>query len=155
LRQAAAHRLPVRGVLTRGRDLVIIPIVEVCLYLEFLIVTPELLARYEARAKIIKALAHPTRLFIVDELARSGPRCVCELTEMVGADMSTVSKHLAVLKSAGLVQDAKRGSQVYYQLRVQCIVNFFTCVESVLQANVDEQQRLLAELQSPQVVGRS
>ncbi len=101
-------------------------------------------ARYQTRAKIIKALAHPTRLFIVDELARAGERCVCELTEMVGADMSTVSKHLAILKQAGLVEDRKHGSAVYYRLRVKCITNFFQCVESVLKCNAKEQQRLLA-----------
>ena len=55
-------------------------------------------AKYEARARIIKAMAHPTRLFIVDELARTDERCVCELTEMVGVDMSTISRHLAMLK---------------------------------------------------------
>lgn len=100
-------------------------------------------ARYEARAAIIKAMAHPTRLFIVDELAKSGERCVCELTEMVGADMSTVSKHLAQLKAAGIVEDDKRGSQVYYRLRVKCILNFFACVESVMQCNANAQQQLL------------
>ena len=57
----------------------------------------------------MKALAHPSRLFIVDELSRSGERCVCELTEMVGADMSTVSRHLAMLKGAGIIEDEKRG----------------------------------------------
>jgi ArsR family transcriptional regulator len=45
-------------------------------------------ARYEARAKIIKALAHPARLFIVDELAHKGERCVCELTEISVANGS-------------------------------------------------------------------
>ena len=55
-------------------------------------------ARYEAQAKIIKALSHPTRLFIVEELKRH-ERCVNELTEMVGADVSTISKHLSVLKN--------------------------------------------------------
>ena len=89
-------------------------------------------ARYEARAKIIKALAHPARLFIVDELAQKGERCVCELTEMIGADVSTVSKHLAVLKSVGIVRDDKRGPQVFYSLHVPCIVSFFGCVEAVL-----------------------
>ena len=88
-------------------------------------------------------MAHPTRLFIVDELAKRGERCVCELTEMVGADMSTVSKHLALLKQSGIVQDEKRGSMVYYQLRVRCILDFFACVESVLKCNADDQQRLL------------
>ena len=67
-------------------------------------------ARYEARARIAKALAHPTRLFLVDELARR-ERCVCEITEMVGSDISTVSKHLAVLKAAGIVTDEKRGAR--------------------------------------------
>jgi DNA-binding transcriptional ArsR family regulator len=88
-------------------------------------------AAAEARAKIIKALAHPTRLFMVDELSR-GERCVCDLTEMVGADVSTVSKHLSVLKGAGIVRDDKRGAQVFYRLRVPCILNFFGCVEAVL-----------------------
>jgi len=101
-------------------------------------------AKYEARARIIKAMAHPTRLFIVDELARAGEKCVCELTEMIGADMSTVSKHLALLKGAGIVEDEKRGSMVFYQLRVKCILDFFECVESVLQCNADAQRKLLS-----------
>ena len=93
------------------------------------------LAKYEARAKIIKALAHPARLLIVDELGQHGERCVCELTEMVGTDMSTVSRHLSQLKNAGIVEDDKRGTTVYYRLRVQCIMNFFECVESVMACN--------------------
>ena len=101
------------------------------------------LAKYEARARIIKAMAHPTRLFIVDELARRGERCVCELTRMVGADMSTVSRHLAVLKNVGIVEDERRGAQVYYRLRVRCVLNFFECVESVMQCNSKERRKLL------------
>ena len=95
-------------------------------------------ARYEARARIIKAMSHPTRLFMVDELSK-GERCVCELTEMVGDDVSTVSKHLSVLRNAGIVSDEKRGSQVFYSLRVPCVLNFFSCVESVLKTNAKEQ----------------
>jgi ArsR family transcriptional regulator len=89
---------------------------------------------FEARASVIKALAHPTRLIIVDELSRR-ERCVCELREIVGDDMSTVSKHLSVLRQAGIVQDEKRGLQVWYRLKVPCILNFFGCVEKVLDAN--------------------
>lgn len=89
-------------------------------------------ARLDAQAKVMKALAHPTRLFIVEELSR-GERCVCELTEMVGADVSTVSKHLAQLRTAGVVQDDKRGTQVYYSLRCACALNFFHCIDEVLQ----------------------
>ena len=90
--------------------------------------------KYEARARVIKAMAHPSRLFIVDELSR-GERCVCELRDMIGADISTVSKHLSVLKDAGILEDEKRGLQVFYRLRVPCILNFFGCVEGVLVAN--------------------
>jgi DNA-binding transcriptional ArsR family regulator len=101
-------------------------------------------AKYEARAKVMKAMAHPTRLFIVDELARNQQRCVCELTDMVGADMSTVSRHLAVLKNAGIVEDEKQGTTVYYRLRCPCVTNFFDCIETVLRRNAKDQQRLLA-----------
>ena len=100
-------------------------------------------AKYEARAKIVKAMAHPARLFIVDELLKNGERCVCELTEMVGTDMSTVSRHLAVLREAGLVEDEKRGAMVFYRLRVKCVLNFFDCIESVMACNAKSQQELL------------
>ena len=98
-------------------------------------------ARFDARARILKALAHPTRLFIVDQLVR-GERCVCNLTERVGADISTVSKHLAVLRAAGIVRDEKRGNQVFYQLRCPCVTDFFGCVEGVLKARAAEQVAL-------------
>ncbi len=91
-------------------------------------------ARYRARADVMKAMAHPTRLFIVDELA-AGPRCVRELTEMIGDDISTVSKHLAVLRNAGIVADERRGAKVFYSLRTKCVGKFFSCVESVLNAD--------------------
>jgi DNA-binding transcriptional ArsR family regulator len=94
-------------------------------------------ARFEARAEIIKAMAHPTRLFIVDELSRQ-ERCVCELTEMIGADVSTVSKHLSVLKTAGILEDEKRGSQVFYRLKMPCVLKFFSCVETVLNLRAKE-----------------
>jgi ArsR family transcriptional regulator len=99
-------------------------------------------AKLEARARVVKAMAHPTRLFIVEELSK-GERCVCDLTAMVGSDMSTVSKHLAILRNAGIVQDHKRGNQVFYALRCPCILDFFGCVESVLAANAEEQLALV------------
>ncbi|NLY99884.1 MAG: helix-turn-helix transcriptional regulator [Pirellulaceae bacterium] len=100
-------------------------------------------AKYEARAKIVKALAHPARLLIVDELSKAGERCVCELTEMIGSDMSTVSRHLAVLKGAGVIEDDKRGQMVFYRLRVKCVMDFFDCIESVMACNLKRQQELL------------
>lgn len=99
-------------------------------------------AKFELRATIVKAMAHPTRLFIVDELSRQ-ERCVCELTEMIGADTSTVSKHLSVLKNAGIVKDKKRGTMVYYQLWCPCVLSFVKCVEEVIQKNAREQIALV------------
>ncbi|MCI0533633.1 MAG: metalloregulator ArsR/SmtB family transcription factor [Verrucomicrobiales bacterium] len=86
-------------------------------------------ADYKAQARILKALAHPTRLFIVDELSRR-ERSVGELTEMVGVEMATVSRHLSLLKHAGILADEKRGVQVFYRLRVPCVRDFFKCVEA-------------------------
>jgi DNA-binding transcriptional ArsR family regulator len=99
-------------------------------------------ARFEARSKIIKALAHPSRLFIVDELSR-GRRCVNDLAGLVEADISTVSKHLSILRDAGVVRDEKEGARVYYSLRVPCVLNFFSCVETVMAENAKEQAALL------------
>lgn len=98
-------------------------------------------AQFEARAKVIKALAHPTRLFIVDELSR-GERCVCDLRDLIGSDISTVSKHLSLLKAAGIVHDEKRGLQVFYSLRVPCVLRFFDCISAVLKS-VAKEERLI------------
>jgi len=92
------------------------------------------LKRLERRAKILKALAHPSRLMMVEALAK-GEKCVCELQKLVGTDMSTVSKHLSVLRQAGLVASEKRGLQVFYTLLSPCVMGFFACVESVIDAH--------------------
>ena len=101
-------------------------------------------ARYEVRARIIKALAHPARLLMVDELAKK-PLCVCDLRDLVGSDLSTVSKHLSVLKNAGIVADEKRGSQVFYSLRCPCVSDFFTCAEKVMKTTAKTHIRLLGK----------
>jgi len=102
-------------------------------------------AKYEARAKIMKALAHPARLLIVDELTKHGERCVCDLTELVGTDMSTVSRHLGQLRDAGIIEDDKRGQMVFYRLRVKCLTSLFNCIESVVQCNVNYHLNALAD----------
>jgi ArsR family transcriptional regulator len=86
-----------------------------------------------ARAEIIKALAHPSRILIADALA-GGELCVCELTELVGADISTVSKHLTVMRQAGLLESEKRGPNQYYSLRCPCLADFFRCIDSIQQS---------------------
>lgn len=102
----------------------------------------QLQPQYLARATILKALAHPTRLFIIDELEKQ-ERCVGELTELIGADFSTVSKHLSILKNAGLIQDDKRGNSIFYNLKVPCVTDFFTCIETVLESNMNSQMEIV------------
>lgn len=99
-------------------------------------------ARYEARARIIKALAHPTRLMMVEKLSER-EHCVCELTDMAGADISTVSKHLSILKQAGIVSDDRRGLMVFYRLKTPCALNFLDCVEKIMKQRMKEQMALV------------
>ena len=83
------------------------------------------------QAKIFKALGHPSRLTMVDAL-RDGEKCVCELRELVSDDMSTVSKHLSVLKSAGIVTSEKRGTNIYYRLAMTCLGQFLQCTAQTI-----------------------
>ncbi len=96
---------------------------------------------YRVRANIAKAMGHPSRMLILDVL-REGEMCVCDLTRLLGVDQSTVSRHLAVLKGAGLIGDRKDGSSVYYRLLVGCLEGFFNCIEKVL-TQAHQRQKLL------------
>ena len=82
---------------------------------------------YAAQALIIKAMAHPTRLLILNSLKKK-ETCVCELRDLVGDDISTVSKHLLVLKNAGLVAARREGNWLYYRLTCPCVLEFAACI---------------------------
>ena len=88
----------------------------------------EIVQKYEKKAKIFKSLAHPTRIFIFEELSKK-ERCVCELTALVGDDITTISKHLSIMKEAGLVGNNRDGNRVVYFLKDHTALNFVTCVE--------------------------
>ena len=101
-------------------------------------------ALIEAKANILKALGHPTRLWMAEQLG-DGEKCVFELAEFIDADTSTISKHLSVLKQAGVVVDEKRGKMVYYRLRVPCILDYVHCIDKVIQAKIGDHLELLKE----------
>lgn len=85
------------------------------------------------RAVVFKALGHPARLAIVDRLAR-GECCVCELlepTEYSRLSGPTVSQHLLVLKSAGVIANEKRGKRIFYRLVMPCVASISLCVQSL------------------------
>jgi DNA-binding transcriptional ArsR family regulator len=92
---------------------------------------PGVSVRTDRRVAVIKALAHPSRLLIAEAL-QSGEQCVCDLRELVGSDISTVSKHLTVMREAGLLEMERRGLNVYYRLRCPCLRNFLECVDSLV-----------------------
>jgi ArsR family transcriptional regulator len=98
----------------------------------------------EIRAKIIKAMSHPVRLMIIDGLKKK-ERSFSELFDLFKLDKSTVSKHLLVLKEAGIVSSRKDGLDMYYKLEVPCVIDFFTCVTAVIESNVKKQRVCLCK----------
>ena len=110
--------------------------------------------RARSRAEVLKALAHPSRLFMVEKLEEK-PYCVCELTEMVGADGSTVSKHLSILKAAGVIEeDRKEGTSTYYRLSCDCYKAVTEGVERVVRNKFEKQRRALNGMVSAVPGGR-
>lgn len=94
------------------------------------------------QARIFKALGHPSRLLMVDAL-KEGEKCVCDLRQLVGDDMSTVSKHLSILKEAGVVCAAKRGTSIYYRLALPCLNNFLACTSEIIERRVSAQMAMM------------
>lgn len=90
----------------------------------------------DRRVRVIKALAHPGRLRIAEALA-TGERCVTDLQSLVGGDLSTVSKHLTLMREAGWIGCEKRGQQVYYHLACDCLPTFIQCIDSLASDHSD------------------
>jgi ArsR family transcriptional regulator len=88
-------------------------------------------AVFRSQARVMKALANESRLMIVERLNR-GECSAGELTQLIGSDQSTVSKHLAILRAYGIVEDHREGSVVVYRLLTPCVMNFFSCASRVL-----------------------
>jgi len=84
----------------------------------------------ERRVVVMKALAHPSRMLIAERLMR-GEQCVCDLQALVGADMSTVSKHLTLMRNAGVLTCEKRGLNIYYRLACTCLGTFLRCLDEL------------------------
>ena len=92
----------------------------------------QLTTDFKRQAEILKALANESRLMIVDRLSR-GECAAGELTQLVGSDQSTVSRHLSVLRASGIVDSRRDGNSLIYKLLTPCVVNFFHCAGEVLE----------------------
>jgi ArsR family transcriptional regulator len=100
---------------------------------------------YEKQADLFKALAHPLRLSIIAFL-KDGERCVCEIVENVPAERSNISRHLALMTSAGVLESRKEGLRVYYKLKRECVLSFLDCVNECILAEIKQDTELIALL---------
>jgi len=100
---------------------------------------------FEKQAEIAKAIAHPFRIAIINFL-KDGEQCVCDIAEYVGSERSNISRHLSVMVKAGLLEYRKEGLKVIYKLRTPCILEFFSCMSSVLKQQAGDNERLLNSL---------
>ncbi|MFH0777084.1 MAG: metalloregulator ArsR/SmtB family transcription factor [Candidatus Eisenbacteria bacterium] len=96
----------------------------------------------EAKAQIFKALGHPSRLLLVEALAKR-PHCVCELVKTVPGTQATTSRHLDVLLRAGVVRRHKEGVKTMYELALPCVLKALPCITEALKKRVASQVILL------------
>ncbi len=96
----------------------------------------------EVRSKIIKAMAHPTRLMIIEAL-NEGDKLFSQLFVFFEYDKSTISKHLLVLKNAGIISGKKKGLDVLYRLETKCIMKFLNCINDVINVSIKKQKSCL------------
>lgn len=100
---------------------------------------------YRYRAEILKSLSHPVRIAIVDFL-KDGERCVCDIVEFLGEKQSSVSRHLATLRSTGIVESRKEGLQVYYSLNTPCVNIFLNCVDRIIKERHEQKGRAIERI---------
>ena len=100
---------------------------------------------YQLKARIVQAVAHPLRLAIV-EFLRDGEQCVCDIAAHVGAGRPNVSRHLGVMLRAGVLEQRKEGLRMLYSLQTPCIVNFLSCVTTVLREQCEANAAVLGRL---------
>ena len=86
---------------------------------------------YNRWAEVARALAHPLRLELVETLSRQQEICVCDLADLLGQRQANVSKHLTVLREAGIVSNRREGLKIFYRLQARCVVEFLRCFERV------------------------
>ena len=94
------------------------------------------------RADIMKALSHPVRIMLVSALTEDD-QCVCELNTLAEIDQSGLSRHLAILKKAGIVSDRREGMKVFYHLETPCILKAFECAVDVVKADAKRRTKSL------------
>ncbi len=98
--------------------------------------------RLTLKAEVFKAMGHPLRLGVI-EFLQNGEMCVCDIVAHVGTEISNVSKHLSILKKAGIVTDRRDGLKIMYSLTMSCASDFARCVEGVVIKRIEDQRSVM------------
>ena len=104
---------------------------------------PDSLRRF--KADIFQALAHPTRIAII-ELLQNGELSAGELMEELEMEQANVSQHLSVLRAKMIVANRKSGNQVFYSVRDPIITEVLALMRRYFQKYLKETQGLLKEM---------
>jgi len=94
-------------------------------------------AQLERAAEILKTVAHPVRLQIVDLLDRGGERTVTALCQLLGAQQPYVSQQLNLMKAKGVLSSRRSGNQVFYVLVDPRVAKIIQCVREQSNAQLD------------------
>jgi DNA-binding transcriptional ArsR family regulator len=92
---------------------------------------------FERKAEILKAIAHPTRLKIL-ELLKGGERCVCEIYPALDCEQPNISKHLNFMKRAGILDSRKDGLRIIYWIKAPEVLDILHRAESILYREVED-----------------
>ena len=98
------------------------------------------------KAGIFQALAHPTRIAIVELLRDEGELAVTTMIERLGLEQANASQHLAVLRSKQIVVGRKEGNQVFYSLRDVILGKVLDLMRQYFQAHLKEALELLKDM---------
>ena len=97
---------------------------------------------FKKQAKVAQAVAHPIRIEILNFL-KDNEQCVRDIAKNVKSERSNVSRHLAVMVNAGVIESRQKGPRVIYNLKIPCILDFFTCVTQVMKLQAKENEEIL------------
>jgi len=101
----------------------------------------------EKLAEVMKALAHPVRLMVL-ESARRGPVTVAEIARSVGRERSVVLRHLQKMVQVGVLHARRQGKTITYSLTIPCVLGFLECAQKVLSARVEGEVECLQSIRS-------
>lgn len=98
---------------------------------------------YKLRAVVLKSLAHSDRLRVFDLLSSQGEKCVCDIADTLQISQPMTSKHVAMLRDAGLLESRKEGALVYYRVSTPCLAEFFKCLDRSISHSIKSRQGVL------------